>query len=228
VFRQFGVGALATILLSNGLYFLRFRQELATLRPAPAPATSEPAPPLWVTAAHVSFMVWTVVMLAGHHPVLMLGGLLAFLAFTVATPQWQAPLNLRPPLLVGFFLAGLVLLGGLQGWWIGPVLLRLGDQALLLTATFLTAFNDNAAITYLASQVPALASPGELAAALRHAVVAGALAGGGLTVIANAPNPAGQAILAPHFGGAVSPWKLACWAALPTALAVLALGFLRF
>lgn len=228
VFRQFGVGALATILLSNGLYFLRFRQELATLRPAPAPATSEPAPPLWVTAAHVSFMVWTVVMLAGHHPVLMLGGLLAFLAFTVATPQWQAPLNLRPPLLVGFFLAGLVLLGGLQGWWIGPVLLRLGDQALLLTATFLTAFNDNAAITYLASQVPALASPGELAAALRHAVVAGALAGGGLTVIANAPNPAGQAILAPHFGGAVSPWKLACWAALPTALALLALGFLRF
>lgn len=154
-------------------------------------------------------------------------GLLAFLAFTVATPQWQSPLSLRGPLLVGFFLAGLVVLGGLQGWWIAPVLLRLGDQALLVAATVLTSFNDNAAITYLAAQVPALAAPGEVAAALRHAVVAGALAGGGLTVIANAPNPAGQSILAPHFDGAVSPWKLAGWAAVPTFLAVICLGFLR-
>jgi hypothetical protein len=227
VFRQFGFGALVTILLSNGLYLLRFRRELAALRGGPAPAATEPAAPPWVTVAHLLFMVWTVAMLAGHHPVLMLGGLLAFLAFTVATPQWQAPLNLRGPLLVGFFLAGLVVLGGLQGWWIGPVLLRLGDQALLLTATILTSFNDNAAITYLAAQVPALATPGEVAAALRHAVVAGALAGGGLTVIANAPNPAGQSILAPHFEGAVSPWKLALWATIPTLLAVLCLGYLR-
>ena len=227
VFRQFGLGALATILLSNGLYLLRFRRELAALRGAPAPASPEPAIPVWVTGAHLLFMVWTVAMLAGHHPVLMLGGLLAFLAFTVATPQWQSPLSLRGPLLVGFFLAGLVVLGGLQGWWIAPVLLRLGDQALLVAATVLTSFNDNAAITYLAAQVPALAAPGEVAAALRHAVVAGALAGGGLTVIANAPNPAGQSILAPHFDGAVSPWRLAGWAAIPTFLAVICLGFLR-
>ena len=226
VFRQFGPGALATILLSNGVYFLYFRRELVALRGAAIPATTAPEIPIWVTGAHLLFMAWTVAMLAGHHPVLMLGGLLAFLAFTVATPQWQAPLNLRGPLLVGFFLAGLVVLGGLQGWWIGPVLLRLGDQALLLAATFLTSFNDNAAITYLAAQVPALAVPGEAAAALRHAVVAGALAGGGLTVIANAPNPAGQSILAPHFEGAVSPWRLALWAALPTAWAVLCLGWL--
>lgn len=228
VARQFGVGAVVAILVSNGLCFLRFRRELAALRPASALASPEPAAPWWVTGVHLSFMVWTVAMLAGHHPILMLGGLLAFLAFTVATPQWQAPLNLRAPLLVGFFLAGLVVLGGLQGWWIGPVLLRLGEPALLLSATLLTAFHDNAAITYLAAQVPALAAPGEVAAALRHAVVAGALAGGGLTVIANAPNPAGQAILSPHFGGTISPWKLALWALLPTAVAVLALGFLRF
>lgn len=226
-FRQFGPGALATILLSNGLYLLWFRRELAALRGAAAPEVAEPAAPLWVTGAHLLFMAWTVAMLAGHHPVLMVGGLLAFLAFTLATPQWQAPLSLRGPLLVGFFLAGLVILGGLQGWWIGPVLLRLGDQALLLAATFLTTFNDNAAITYLAAQVPALAAPGEAAAALRHAVVAGALAGGGMTVIANAPNPAGQSILAPHFDGAVSPWKLALWASIPTLLAVACLGFIR-
>jgi len=226
-FRQFGPGALATILLSNGLYLLWFRRELAALRGASATEAAEPVAPLWVTGTHLLLMVWTVAMLAGHHPVLMVGGLLAFLAFTVATPQWQAPLRLRGPLLVGFFLAGLVVLGGLQGWWIGPVLLRLGEQALFLTATVLTTFNDNAAITYLAAQVPALAAPGEAAAALRHAVVAGALAGGGMTVIANAPNPAGQSILAPHFDGAISPWKLALWASVPTLLAVACLGFLR-
>jgi hypothetical protein len=227
VFRQFAPGVLATILLSNTLYFLYFRKELAALRPEGAPASPEPVVPFWVTGAHLLFMVWTVAMLAGHHPILMLGGLLAFLAFTVATPQWQSPLRLRGPLLVGFFLAGLVVLGGLQGWWIGPVLLRLGDQALLVAATVLTSFNDNAAITYLAAQVPALAAPGGAADALRHAVVAGALAGGGLTVIANAPNPAGQSILSHHFDGAVSARKLALWALLPTLLAVLCLGFLR-
>lgn len=227
VFRQFGPGALATIILSNAVYFLYFRKEFAALRAAAAPSSAAPSVPFWVTGTHLLLMVWTVAMLAGHHPILMIGGLLAFLAFTVATPQWQSPLRLRGPLLVGFFLAGLVVLGGLQGWWIGPVLLRLGDQALLLAATVLTSFNDNAAITYLAAQVPALAAPGAVADGLRHAVVAGALAGGGLTVIANAPNPAGQSILAPHFDGGVSAWKLALWALLPSVLAVLCLGFLR-
>ncbi|MFM2153577.1 MAG: hypothetical protein RL199_2012, partial [Pseudomonadota bacterium] len=175
---------------------------------------------LWVTVVHLLLMVWTVVMLAGHRPILMTGGLLVFLAFTVATPQWQDPVRLRGPLLVGFFLAGLVVLGGLQGWWISPVIMRLDEAALLAVSTFLTSFNDNAAITYLAAQVPALAAPGPMAEALRHAVVAGALAGGGLTVIANAPNPAGQSILAPHFGSGVSPWRLAGWALVPTAVAV--------
>jgi len=58
-------------------------------------------------------------------------------------------------------------------------------------------------------------------------VVAGALAGGGLTVIANAPNPAGQSILSTHFDGGVSARRLLLWALLPTALAVFCLGFLR-
>jgi Na+/H+ antiporter NhaD/arsenite permease-like protein len=125
---------------------------------------------------------------------------------------------LRGPLLVGFFLAGLVVLGGLQGWWISPVIMRLNEGALLAASTLLTAFNDNAAITYLAAQVPALSAPG--AEALRHAVVAGALAGGGLTVIANAPNPAGQSILSPWFSGGVSPGKLFLWALVPTGVAL--------
>jgi Na+/H+ antiporter NhaD/arsenite permease-like protein len=157
----------------------------------------------------------------------MMGGFLVFLAFTVATPQWQDQIRLRGPLLVGFFLAGLVVLGGTQGWWISPVLVRLDEKALMAVSTFLTAFNDNAAITYLASQVPSLSASGPIADALRHSVLAGALAGGGMTVIANAPNPAGQSILAPHFSDGVSPMKLAVWALGPTLLAVACFVFIR-
>ena len=113
-------------------------------------------------------------------------------------------------MLVGFFLAGLVVHGGLQAWWIEPVLTRLGEFPLFLGATVLTAFNDNAAITYLATLVPGFTD------ALKYAVVAGAVTGGGLTVIANAPNPAGQNILRRFFPEGVSPVGLALGALPPT------------
>ena len=220
VFAHYGWAAVTAILVSNLTYLLVFRGELARLKADETAAPRRESIPVWVTVVHLLLMVWTVTMLAGHRPILMTGGFLVFLAFTVATPQWQDPVRLRGPLLVGFFLAGLVVLGGLQGWWISPVIMRLNEGALMAVSTVLTSFNDNAAITYLAAQVPALATPGPVAEALRHAVVAGALAGGGLTVIANAPNPAGQSILAPHFGPGVSPWRLALWALVPTGIAL--------
>ena len=117
---------------------------------------------------------------------------------------------MKSPILVGFFLAGLITHGGVQGWWIAPVLGSLGDLPLMLMATILTAFNDNAAITYLATLVPGLALTS------KYAVVAGAVTGGGLTVIANAPNPAGQSILGRFFEGGVNPGKLAMGALIPT------------
>ena len=94
-----------------------------------------------------------------------------------------------------------------------PMLRRLGEVPLFLGATVLTAFNDNALITYLATLVPDLSDP------LKAAVVEGAVLGGGLTVIANAPNPAGQALLSRFFDGAVSPLKLFVGALLPTLIA---------
>lgn len=220
VFNHYGVAAMVTILVSNLSYLLWFRRELSGLRADESTAPRTEAIPGWVTGFHLLLMVWTVAMLAGHRPILMTGGLLVFLAFTVATPQWQDPVRLRGPLLVGFFLAGLVVLGGMQGWWISPVIMRLNEGSLLLVSTVLTSFNDNAAITYLAAQVPALSAPGPVAEGLRHAVVAGALAGGGLTVIANAPNPAGQSILAPWFPAGVSAGRLFLWALLPTGFAL--------
>ena len=228
VFEHYGIAAVVSILVSNLAYLFLFRTELRALRPEPETGATRLAPiPAWVSGMHLLLMVWTVAMLAGHHPILMLGGFLVFLAFTVATPQWQDPVRLRGPLLVGFFLAGLVILGGTQGWWISLVIVRLNETALMFTATLLTTFNDNAAITYLAAQVPALAESGPVVDGLRHAVVAGALAGGGMTVIANAPNPAGQSILAPFFSPGVSAFRLAFWALLPTAIAITSFHFFR-
>jgi len=168
----------------------------------------ETAIPAWVTGVHVAFLGWTVY--TAHFPVLFVGGFLFFLAFIMATRHHQNSVSMRSPMLVGFFLAGLVIHGGCQGWWIAPVIVMLPDQALMFGATILTAFNDNAAITYLASQVEGISLTA------KHAVVAGAVTGGGLTVIANAPNPAGQSILSKFFENGISPLGLALGALIPT------------
>jgi hypothetical protein len=194
--REFGVKAVVGVLLATALYGLIFRAEFRTLaaRSASMPAVDQgsrtPAP-FWIVAIHLGFLAWTV--FTGHTPALFLGGFLFFLAFLQASSPHQDPLNLRSPLLVGFFLGGLVVHGALQQWWIAPVLGSLSEFPLFVGAAVLTAFNDNAAITYLASLVP------DFSDSLKYAVVAGAVTGGGLTVIANAPNPAGQSILARHF-----------------------------
>ena len=167
--------------------------------------------PAWITATHAAFLAWTV--LTAHYPALFVGGFLIFLGFAKATAPWQGRIELRPALLVGFFLAGLVIHGGLQAWWIAPVLGRLTEEPLFLAATVLTSFNDNALITYLATLVP------DMRESLKIAVVEGAVTGGGLTVIANAPNPAGQALLGRFFGGMVSPLGLLLAALIPTLVA---------
>ena len=133
-------------------------------------STAELLPvPGWLTATHMAFMAWTVV--TSHYPALFVGGFLIFLGFARATSAYQSRIELKGPLLVGFFLAGLVIHGGLQGWWIAPVLASLSETPLFLSATVLTAFNDNALITYLATLVP------NLSEGLKVAVVEGAVDG---------------------------------------------------
>jgi hypothetical protein len=225
MFQHFGWVALVGIAIANALYLLAFRKEFSAWTPAPGlltqPRTGDaigPRIPAWVTLGHLLFMAWSV--LNAHHSALLIGGFLFFLAFYEVTQDCQAELQLRSPILVGFFLAGLVIHGGLQQWWIAPVLSRLSELPLMLGAIGLTAFNDNAAITYLATLVPGTTE------AMKYAVVAGAVTGGGLTVIANAPNPAGQAILGRHFPDGIAPLGLFL-GALPATI-ILALCFLLF
>jgi hypothetical protein len=213
MFTHFGWHAFAGIVLSNAIYLSIFRKELFALKPVDRSGERvEEAVPAWVTLVHLLFLGFTV--WANHHPALFIGAFLFFLAFSQATAHHQSKLELRGPMLVGFFLGGLVIHGGLQAWWIQPVLGSLGEVPLFAGATVLTAFNDNALITYLATLVPGFSEE------LKYAVVAGAVTGGGLTVIANAPNPAGQSILQRYFPDGVSPLGLLLGALIPTLVVV--------
>jgi hypothetical protein len=218
---NFGWKAVIGVVLANILYYIAFKNEFANLKKADSGESADANAPVkwedredpipgWVTVTHLLFMAWTV--FNAHYPPLFIGGFLFFIGFTMASKAYQNKLEIKGPLLVGFFLAGLVTHGGVQAWWIAPVLQSLSELPLMIGATILTAFNDNAAITYLSTLVPGF-TDGQ-----KYAVVAGAVTGGGLTVIANAPNPAGQSILSRYFPGGVNPANLAMGAAIPTVI----------
>ena len=170
------------------------------------------AVPWVVSVVHLAFLAGVVTL--AHHPVLFLGLFLFFLGYTQAYARFQNPLILKEGLLVGFFLAGLVVLGGMQQWWLQPIVSGLEPTALFFGALALTAVTDNAALTYLGSLIDGMSD------AAKYMLVAGAVAGGGLTVIANAPNPAGVALLRRGFADeSIGAVELLVGALLPTAVA---------
>ena len=213
MFATFGWKAALAVLVNASVLSVVFRREL-TSKGRGSETGGEPMP-VAVAAIHLAFLVGVVVF--AHHPVVFMGLFLFFLGYTTAYSRHQNPLILREGLLVAFFLAGLVVLGGLQQWWLQPLLTGIEPTALFFIATGLTAITDNAALTYLASLVQGVSDE------FKYAIVAGAVTGGGLSIIANAPNPAGIAILKGGFEEqAVSPLKLFLAALGPTGVAVLA------
>ncbi len=179
--------------------------------------------PWWATCVHV--VALGLVVFFAHHADVFFGVFMVFLGFFTVTKEFQEDLRLKEGLLVGGFLAGLVTLGGLQSWWLESLLAKMDQVTLFLGATCLTAITDNAALTYLGSQLSGLSE------SMKQVLVAGAISGGGLTVIANAPNPAGYSILNPTFenGGAkggISPLGLLLAALIPTLIAMICFWFL--
>jgi Na+/H+ antiporter NhaD/arsenite permease-like protein len=197
-----------------------FRKELAALPLQTLARDTAPAVPLLLVAVHLAFLVGVVVF--AHHPAIFMGLFLFFLGITHAYEHHQDRLIVKEGLLVAFFLAGLVVLGGQQQWWLQPLLMRMSSDLVFVGAIVLTAFTDNAALTYLGSLVEGLSD------SFKYALVAGAVTGGGLTIIANAPNPAGIAILRQHFDeGVVHPLGLLLAALPPTLVAALAFWLFR-
>lgn len=208
----FGWKAALAVLLNATVVVFFLRKHLHAETDVSAPG--EVPVPWQVSAIHLVFLAGVVTL--AHHPVLFLGLFLFFLGYTQAYERFQSPLILKEGLLVGFFLAGLVVLGGMQRWWLQPIVSSLAPTALFFSALGLTAITDNAALTYLGSLIEGISD------ASKYMLVAGAVAGGGLTVIANAPNPAGVALLKGGFeDDSVGAGGLFLGALLPTAVAAL-------
>ena len=214
VFKNIGAPSFVAVLLSTLATATYFWKELAALSMTPQQEKKAPVP-TWLTVTHFGFMILTILYHA--HMAFFLPLFLLFLGLAEVTREHQSPLKIRESLLVGFFLGGLVTLGGLQGWWLKDIVESLQPLALFISATGLTAVTDNAALTYLGTLVPSLSE------AAKIALVSGAVAGGGLTVIANAPNPAGFGILQKSFGDeGISPIGLFL-AALPYTIVAMAI-----
>ena len=215
----FGWKAALAVVVNASIATLLLRRHLVAGDGIAPRGTVAPSVPLSVKAIHLAFLAAVVVL--AHHPVAFLGVFLMFLGFAQAYERHQTPLIVKEALLVAFFLAGLVVLGGLQQWWLQPLVSAMSPGQLFFGATALTALTDNAALTYLGSLIEGI-SP-----AARYSLVAGAVSGGGLTIIANAPNPAGVALLRRGFEDeSIGAAGLFAGALLPTAIAGAALMLL--
>jgi hypothetical protein len=202
--------ALAVFINSIILTFL-FRNELTKLGESKIRTIKIPS---FILILHLILLLGVIFFV--HDLIIFLGIFLIFLAVVNAFNQYQDKLIINQAFLVSLFLAGLVVLGGQQKWWLQPVLAKLTPDQIYYVATALTAVTDNAALTYLASLVDGLSDQ------FKYAIAAGAITGGGLTVIANAPNPAGYSILNKKFsGGIVSPLYLFLSALGPTIVAII-------
>jgi len=214
----FGWKAALAVVVNAAAAAFAYRSFLSQ-QPTMTPALARVEVPRWVIAVHLAFLAAVVIF--SHHAIVFLALFLFFLGFTEAYRRYQSRLMIREGLMVAFFLAGLVVLGGQQKWWLQPLLADMGPTTLYFGATLLTAITDNAALTYLGSLVDGVSE------SFKYSMVAGAVTGGGLTVIANAPNPAGYAILKDSFeDGSIGALGLLAAATPPTLVAIAAFQLL--
>ncbi len=217
VFKNLGYAGISTVVLNALLFVIIMREQISEkLNPV---VSDRLHVPVGIIGAHLIFLA--ALVMTAHYPLRFLIIFMVFIIFTLMTKNFQERLKFKQSFLVGFFLAGLIIFGAFQSWWVEPVIIALSETALYVSAIGLTAITDNAALTYLGSQVESIS---ELS---KWALVSGALAGGGLTILANAPNPAGFSILSSKFpDSSLNAAKLFLAALAPTFVAGLCFYFL--
>lgn len=211
VFINLGEAVICAVFTNAFLFCLIFKKKIAAQI---SRLEEEHYPmPWWVVISHLLLMV--LVVMSSHYQIVFMSLFMAFIGLTTVTKKYQDGLKFKEAFLVGFFLAGLIVFGSMQKWWLTPILQVITDKTLFFAATGLTAITDNAALTYLGSQVETLSE------ASKWALVSGAITGGGLTILANAPNPAGFSILASRFPNAsLNAGKLLLASLIPTTVAI--------
>lgn len=211
---NFGWKSVLSILISTFFYYLFFKKELKRLGTSVSHDDIKPKKTSFpITAVHILFLIFTVINI--HESIIVVGLFVLFMYFVQVTRHHQSEVKIKPAVLVGFFLAGLVIHGGLQGWWIAPLLHSASASLLLTTAVVLGPFFDNAALAYLATLIP------NLSEGAKYAFMVGATTAGGLTIIANAPNPAGYQILSPYFSKGISAKRLFLSALIPMGISII-------
>lgn len=207
----FGWKALLGILIGNSLYFFYFRSDFKNmlafknLQNEPEAKTQVP---LWISVVHVAFLAWLI--LNSENSLIALGSFVLFLGFYQATAAHQSYLSLRTPIMVGFFIASLIVHGGLQAWWIEPIVESLNESSAMLTTMFISAFANNTTINYLMTHIPKISD------SMKVALFTGTLLGGGLTIMANGPNIVGYSLLSKYFSGQLKFGTLFVMALIPT------------
>lgn len=217
VAKHFGWKSVMAVSLNTLLLVIFFFKDIReSMQSLSAVSEKQHKIPLWVLCVHALTLLGLVA--SSHHTNTAFGLFLLFLGLSTVTKKYQEPLRLRESLLVAFFLGGIIMFGPLQRWWLQPLLSSMSQLTLYFGASALTAVTDNAALTYLGSQVEGL---NEVS---KYYLVAGALAGGGLTIIANAPNAAGFSILQKRFNGGLNAGLLFLAALIPTLIVLVCLG----
>lgn len=217
MFSNFGWRAILIVFINSLLVTFYFRNELEKISEKKIEEASKYS--FNSILIHLIFLLGIVYF--AHYPVIFLSIFLFFLGISNAYPKNNSKLLIREGLMVAFFLSGLVVIGGQQQWWLQKVLSGLSANSIYYGTSALTAITDNAAITYLFSLVEGISNE------FKYAVVAGAVTGGGLTVIANAPNPAGYSILKKYFeDGVISATNLFVAATIPTLVAIIVFKFI--
>ena len=191
IFVNLGEAVLVAVFANTILFIFLFKNKIKSQ--LSALEKNHTPMPIWIIGVHILFLIGIVV--EAHNPVHFIILFVVFFGFTKITKLHQDGLKIREGLLVGLFLAGLIVFGSFQRWWLEPLISSVNDTVLYFAATALTGITDNAALTYLGAQVQGLSESS------KWALVSGALSGGGLSILANAPNPVGFSILSSKFRG---------------------------